>query len=129
MKKVSRLYKKIIQSILALIGIGTLTACYGSPPPAGFVEGRIHYKTPEGKTQPVENIGVSFTTAGKTYEAVTDATGSFLIPSLSYAQGSVTITCTDTDGEANGGLFKTKTLNPSADLVFEKPHEITLEKE
>lgn len=130
MKKVSNLYKKIIQSILALIGIGTLTACYGSPPPAGFVEGRIQYKTPEGKTQPVENIEVSFSTTGETYgQTFTDSAGSFLIPSMSYAQDPVTITCTDIDGEENGGVFNTKKISPKADEVFEKFHDITIEKE
>ena len=128
MKKLKALYKKIIQSVLALIGIGTLTACYGSPPPAGFIEGSVHFKDDDGTVQPVKNIEVRLAADGSEYNTITNTDGSFLLQSFTYAENPVTITFTDTDGEANGGEFTSKTLNPPASSVYDTAYNVALEK-
>ncbi|HPX25548.1 MAG TPA: hypothetical protein PLG87_01975 [Treponemataceae bacterium] len=128
MKKLKALYKKIIQSVLALIGIGTLTACYGSPPPAGFIEGSVHFTDDDGTEQPIKDIQVQLQTDGAVYDAYTGTDGSFLLQSFTYAENPVTITFTDTDGEANGGEFTSKTLNPPASSVYDTAYNVALEK-
>jgi len=128
MKKLKALYKKIIQSVLALIGIGTLTACYGSPPPAGFIEGSVHFKDDDGTVQPVKNIEVRLAADGSEYNTITNTDGSFLLQSFTYAENPVTITFTDTDGEANRGEFTSKTLNPPASSVYDTAYNVALEK-
>lgn len=128
MKKVKALYKKITQSVLALIGIGTLTACYGSPPPADFIEGSVHFIHDDGTEQPIKDILVQFLTDGIKYDSYTEADGSFFLQAYTYAENPVSITFTDTDGEANGGEFTSKTLNPPASSVYDAAYNVILEK-
>lgn len=128
MKKLKVLYKKITQSVLALIGIGTLTACYGSPPPAGFIEGSVHFKNDDGTEQPIKDIQVRLQTGGAPYDTYTDTDGSFLLQPFSNAVDPVSLTFTDTDGEANGGEFTAKTLNPPASSVYDTAFNVTLDK-
>ncbi len=128
MKKVKALYKKITQSVLALIGIGTLTACYGSPPPAGFIEGSVHFIHDDGTPIPVKNIDVTFTTGEASYYGITANDGSFFIQSYHYAQVPIELTFSDTDGDANGGDFKTEVLHPDSASVYDTTYNITLEK-
>ena len=107
---------KILTRLFALFGMSlTCVACYGTPymgyDPDFVVSGRVV----DEEGQPIKDISAEMNVVTRT-----DADGVF------YLQGDTPqITFRDTDGEANGGEFETRTINltTSRDLG-----DITLER-
>lgn len=127
MKKLTWTWKKIVNIILGLLGIGTLTSCYGVVAPIfpkdiqGQVTGDIDG---DGKEEPVPEIEICCTGDFEhlyIYKAVdedsehrksyTDKEGFFYESFVfdSDTELSFAVTLTDIDGKQNGS-FKTKTI-------------------
>lgn len=106
--KIHWTWKRIIGTILGILGIGTLTSCYGVPEDEfeydiyGKVQGRI-----DGTTQPVKGIVVEAARnmSDDKHLTYTDSDGWFEFKDL--YEGSYTVKFTDTDGAENGS-FKQK---------------------
>lgn len=121
--KIHWTWKKILGTVLGILGIGTLTSCYGMPEDfysiSGTVKGKIN-----GTTQAIPGIQVAVKDSkGYTGTEKTDSDGKFSISDL--FDGNCTVTFTDVDGDENGS-FKEKTLEISLTDDWEKT--ITLEE-
>ena len=108
--KIHWTWKRIIGVILGVLGIGTLTSCYGVIEDEfeysiyGQVKGKIN-----GTEQAIEGIAVALynTAGGARNITLTDSDGWYDFRALEG--GSYTITYTDIDGDKNGS-FKQKEL-------------------
>lgn len=133
MKKAGAFWKRLSQAILAFVGIGTLTACYGSPPVVGYVKGRVFCQDSLGTKLGIEGIQVGMDVdegvEGDEYQTLTEADGSFQIASWTEAPELVSLHCVDLDGQDNGGSFQAKTVSATAEEIFSEDFDIALEKQ
>lgn len=101
--KIHWTWKKILGTVLGILGIGTLTSCYGMPEDGfydifGTVQGKIN-----GTLQAIPGIQVEVKDSeGYKYNDKTDSKGKFSIRDV--FEGNCTITFTDVDGEENGSF-------------------------
>lgn len=104
---------KIIAGVLSILGIGTLTSCYGMTPPREglrYIEGNVCGMTDGNETKPLGNILVTDESTGQVYE--TDSTGYFQIMTWEKRQKNIVISFADNDSTENG-MFKTKEIDVS----------------
>lgn len=125
--KIHWTWKRILGTIFGILGIGTLTSCYGVVEDEfeydvyGKVQGKI-----DGTTQPVKGIivEVSRTTSDEKQLTYTDSDGWFEFRDL--YEGSYIVKFTDTDGAENGSFKqKTERVALKSDYNFET---LTLEE-
>ena len=121
--KIHWTWKKILGTILGILGIGTLTSCYGMPEDGFYtysctVKGKIN-----GTEQPIEGILVNVKDSeGYEYKDKTNSEGKISLSDI--FEGKCTITFTDVDGAENGS-FAEKTSNIS--LTYDLNETVTLE--
>ena len=123
-EKINWTWKRIVGTILGILGIGTLTSCYGVPEDEfyydiyGKVTGNIN-----GTEKPIEDICVELYKNGKFNKAIhTDSDGWYEFRELEGTTYMVRFS--DTDGAENGS-FKTKVIDITLTDDFHK--NITLE--
>ena len=118
MKKIiqsKKIIRRMVTSLLSVLGIGTLTACYGVYPGYFYYYGRVTSGVDadgDGEKDGIKGIKVELSQNGHLIESTeTDEDGTFYI---SYDEDEInldekcTIILTDVDGEENG---KWKTLS------------------
>ena len=127
--KIKWTWKRILSVILGILGIGTLTSCYGTPDDYygydrdddyhsnyhdiyGTVSGKI-----DGQKKPIKNIVVSLS---KKNSGDSDSSATYSSPSLDYtssegifhfydnSDGIYELCFTDIDGEKNGSFKQQK---------------------
>lgn len=113
---------RILAAMLALLGfascgkdntdIGDIPVEYGTP----YVDYQIKGTVTDNSSTPIKDIKVVVSYIPQTTKdditVYTDANGRFSAPYKHYFHvDDPTVTFEDTDGEENGGLFKTATLN------------------
>lgn len=108
--KIHWTWKRIVGTVLGILGIGTLTSCYG------VIEDELEYEiygnvkgNINGTEQPVKNIVVQLYNDGSSESkdvTTTDSDGWYEFRGL--AEGTYTLKFSDTDGDANGGSFAQK---------------------
>lgn len=142
-KKITWTWQKIITAILGVLGIGTLTSCYGMPLNGEFIEftGKVFYDHDnDSSTDPVPVSGIKVT--GETTLPRTEPTMDYSLTGengefwfsffKSYEDEAraaaptpdYTITFTDIDGEDNGNL---KDLTVKIDSNRIDPETLTLD--
>lgn len=141
MKKViqcKKILRRTITSLLSVLGIGTLTACYGVLPGCFYYDGRVTSGVDsdgDGEKDGIKGIKVELSQNGHVIESTeTDCEGNFFIPVGEYEinwDEKCTISFTDVDGEANGkwkSLSAERYLNTYPDEE-ENSNEFTLESD
>ena len=139
MTKIRLTWQKIVTSLLAILGIGTLTACYGSPAGWWAFGGRVTTGEDfdvDGANDGIENIKVELSKGGTVLDTVyTAENGTFsLYTRNGYGETGI-IRFTDVDGEKNGGKFKEKIIERYMGIGIvgedeeEDPYEFQLERE
>lgn len=136
MEKITWTWKKIVSTVLGILGIGTLTSCYGVVPyrDSKLITGRIMGDIDgDNVTEPVPNISVSISAGDySSYTFETNDEGVFYLDlqSPSGAVGQVKFAARDEDGDENGS-FKTYTdtiiINEDSDQIIDL-NDITLER-
>ena len=132
MSKFGQKRDKIVAGILSVLGIGTLTSCYGMMPPREglrYIEGNVLGMVDGNETAPLSNILVTDLKSGES--CLTDSNGHYQIMSWDKNIKNINILLEDIDSTENG-RFKSKELalciNDSAigkaDIVLD---DITLE--
>ncbi|MBR1403032.1 MAG: radical SAM-associated putative lipoprotein [Treponema sp.] len=104
-------WKRIIGTIFGILGIGTLTSCYGVPEDIEYYDigGKVKGKI-DGTEQPIKGIEVALRGVSSTYgsdvsrSSATNRNGEFSFSDLT--SGTYTVTYIDVDGTDNGS-FKT----------------------
>lgn len=114
--------EKIVATALTFLGCGMLTSCYGCMP-GEFVLGG--YVTSDG-TSAIKGISVSCAKDGGDTETTTTDEQGYYVFDLHPDCTSGVLTFTDTDGEENGGKFKSQTKNFTTE---ETKFDVTLEKD
>ena len=107
-------WKKIFTAVLGVLGIGTITSCYGVPDNYAYtIQGCVRGRD-NGKELPIEGIKVTFGHFnGKT--TWTDEEGFYEINLSDDFHGEFPLSFTDVDGEKNGKWKeKTETVNLSS---------------
>ncbi len=111
MKKIKWNLKKTGVTLLGILGIGTLTSCYGMPPnpSSSFIEGKIK----SGSEASIPGIEVSlFDKDGLLVsETISDKDGNYAI--CIFSDGKYILKFKDIDGIENG---KYKTLETSVNV-------------
>ncbi|MBQ9207047.1 MAG: radical SAM-associated putative lipoprotein [Treponema sp.] len=122
--KINWTWKRIVGTVLGILGIGTLTSCYGVYEENEFdvygtVKGNIN-----GTEQAIKGIPVVLYRGSDAKDSkVTDSDGWYEFRDLT--EGSYTLRFTDIDGEENGS-FKQKDV--AVTLNFDDRNEnVTLE--
>ena len=139
MTKINMIWRKIITSVLTILGIGTLTACYGAVPGWYSFSGRVttgEDSDGDGKNDGIKGIKVELSKDGNVLSSeTTDDDGSFLLYTNSGYGETGIIKFTDIDGEENGGRFKEKTVEHYMGIAVvdendeESSDEFTLERD
>lgn len=102
-------WQKIAGTILGVLGIGTLTSCYGMPENYYSIKGTVTGKI-DGTTQPIEGIEVRVCDSDGYYGTEhTDSSGKFAFES--ELEGTYEITLKDVDGPENGSFTEKKIGN------------------
>ncbi len=112
--KITALWKKLTTAILALLGIGTLTACYGCPPPSLYVYGRV--TTPNvadnGEGKAINGIHITCRDSNEVlFQTTTDSNGNYFCPLSADPSRPVSVSFEDTDGFLNGGIYQSQILS------------------
>ena len=138
MNKLKRHWKKIVTSLLTVLGIGTLTSCYGCPDEEPYYEdldwddvqprdiyGRVTGLSDSSDEEIIEGIKVEFIQDDNVLcTAYTDQYGEFYISPYDFNHDIVydahfdsaasELRFTDVDGDASGS-WKTVTKKPKKD--------------
>lgn len=102
-------WQKIAGTILGVLGIGTLTSCYGMPENTYTIRGTVKGKI-DGVTMPIEGIEVKVTDSDGYYgREHTDSSGNFTLEG--EFEGTYEISLTDVDGTENGSFKEKKIEN------------------
>lgn len=118
-------WKRIVGTILGILGIGTLTSCYGVYEEYAYydiygnVKGAVN-----GTEQPLKGISVVLYEGNDaTKSTLTDTDGWYEFHDL--RMGSYKLRFTDIDGKENGGNFKAKDYDIA--LSYDYSYSPTLE--
>ena len=128
--KINWTWKKIVGTVLGILGIGTITSCYGMPEDDydfsiyGHVNGKINGTETAIPDIVVELYGEVDSDSDEYTTKVdlikkTDASGNFYFYDLE--EGTYTLRLTDTDGDTNGSFkqhMRTVTLSKDLDLTI-----------
>ena len=113
--KITWTWKRIVGTVLGILGIGTLTSCYGVPEDMYDILGEVK-GTVNGTEQAIPNIAVAaYDNDAKMAEAKTDANGKFALAELEA--GTYRLTFTDIDGEENGSFAQKEVTVPLSDSI------------
>ena len=114
--KITWTWKRIVGTVLGILGIGTLTSCYGVPEDMYDILGEVK-GTVNGTEQAIPNIAVAAydDNDAKLAEAKTDANGKFALAELEA--GTYRLTFTDIDGEENGSFAQKEVTVPLSDSI------------
>ncbi len=133
-------FKKITTALLTTLGIGTLTSCYGMPPiDYGASWSANLYGDEEMK--PIKGIKATLRQGNTVIEETTSDEDGYIEFSregesyrtsicTEYVSDYFTVELSDIDGEANGGKFKSKTIEEISLWMGNVDYEpIVLEKD
>ena len=113
--KITWTWKRIVGTVLGILGIGTLTSCYGVPEDMYDILGEVK-GTVNGTEQAIPNIAVAaYDSDAKMAEAKTDANGKFALAELEA--GTYRFTFTDIDGEENGSFAQKEVAVSLSDSI------------
>lgn len=123
MKKITFNKNKILASALSILGIGTLTACYGMPAPSEsihYIDGNVLGDIDgSGNLKPIQNIKVTDTSTGES--VYTDSVGHYQLMtwiSDNHSTSNIKINFEDVDGPKNGSFLSTEiSINSEDDKV------------
>ncbi|MBB5217785.1 hypothetical protein DYE49_08460 [Treponema rectale] len=113
--KITWTWKKISASILAVLGIGTLTSCYGVVESYNTVYGKVSGDSDgDGVNEPVGGIKIDFVSDNETVaSSYSSMDGEYYIDIDDSFSSKGKLVFTDVDGEKNG---KWKTLEKEINL-------------
>lgn len=111
----NKILYSVLSSCLAMLGLtGCQPACEYGPPPVEYDKYRVGGIVTDNKFNPLKGIEIKVvdTYSDKDVKFYTDSEGSFESPTLRTSLlGKQMLQFTDTDGVANGGEFRSKTIS------------------
>ena len=129
--KITWTWKKFITLVLGILGIGTLTSCYGCPDYfeqycSGTVRGSFK---DSGTTEPVKDIKVELLSEGALLDTTcTDEDGFFGVGADSSCTGEAELIFRDIDGKQNGS-WKLQKRKIQLNGNYIRKIEVTLEED
>lgn len=120
--KINWTWKKVCASALTILGIGTLTSCYGVIENYSGISGTVTGNTDQDAG--IEGIKVDLYKDGNLISSdYTDIRGRFFLDFEEGITGDAVLKFSDVDGELNGS-WKDSELDISLDEMFMRIHQI-----
>ena len=136
MKRITQIkwtWQKIVTSVLTVLGIGTLTACYGVMPGYSGVYGRVTTGADEdedGEKDGIQGIKVQLVRGSEILDGTTSGTdGSFDLNSDTISEVECELIFTDIDGEENGRWKSKRETVKTSQIYSIDENEFVLEKD